>query len=400
MRMDLALTVIPQDRHFRPTPEAAQRALALFRELFRGAEEHLAKTFEAAHFINPELFAGKAFCPTCNAATGRYGEPGDKERLWFAAIDRATLDAPVEGMRTTLPACGHEVPFTSLTFEWPAGSASFALVAPYGYWDDRLMQEENPLQEQMDALGAALGAPVKVVRSFYTLLPSDRRLFEGLMSTDEATRVAAARALDALEHGHFEDHAISAPFPEDNVDRLLAAFHATHDREVKAWVLTTLSHMKVHTPGVVAAVSALLAPEGELLDLALYLVHCDWKRYAHLTGTLIALHRHADRKIRYRCAMALAHWPPEEPGVLDALHALMLDADELTRLYAVDALYNRRALRKLDAASRPVLEKMIAMGGTTVAASHAKRLLEGEGGTPPAAGGQQAAVMKKAQVKR
>lgn len=391
MPMDLALSVIPTDPHWRPTEEAAQRALALLKELFPYAAHHEAKQFEAAHFINPELFASKAYCSTCNTATERYGEPGEAQRLWFANIDRVTLDAPVETLRTVLPACGHEVPFTALTFEWAAGCARFALVATYTYWDDEVMHEGNPLEEPLQALGAALCTPVKVVRTYYTLLPADRRRFEDLMSADEATRVAAAEALDALEAGHFEDHAISAPFPEDNVERLLAAFHATHDHGVKRWIFHAFTDIKTHTPGVVAAVTAHLVPDSPLLESAFYLVHRDHQRYAHLTPTLIALKSHANRDVRWRCAMALAHWPLETPGVLDAVHDLMLDTNELTRLYAVGALYNRRAQRTLDEASKPVLEQMIAMGGTTAAVGHARRLLEGEN-TPPVA--QKAAPAK------
>jgi hypothetical protein len=378
LAMNLALTVIPRDLHFRPAQEAVERALALFQELFPGAEGHHARTFEAAHFINPELFASEVRCPTCGAATSRDREPGDAQRRWFAGIDRVTLDAPVETVRTVLPACGHEVPFTALNFDWPGGCARFALVAPYTYWDDDVMHETLPLEEELGALGQALGTPVQAVRSYYSLLPADRRLFEGLMSTDEAERLRAADALDALEHGHFEDHPIASNFPEDNVDRLLAAFHASGARRVKNWILQLLSETKAHTPEVVAAVAAHLGPQSELLEPSLYMIHRAPRHYAHLTPAVIALRGHADRGVRWRCAMALGHVSPDEPGVLDALHALMLDADGGTRLQAVLALHYRRAVRKLDEASRPVLEKVVAMDPASAAARHAKTLLEQE----------------------
>jgi len=377
LHMDLALTVIPRDLHFRPAEEAARRALALFKELFPYAADHQAKAFDAVHFINPELFASRAICPTCGAATSRYGEPGDAQRQWFADIDRLTLDAPVEAMRTVPPACGHEVPFTELTFDWPGGCACFALVAVYTFWDEEVMVEDRPLEEQLEALGAALGTPVRAVRSYFALLPADRRLFEGLMSADEAARVAAADALDALEHGHFEDHSLAATFPEDHADRLLAAFHASGERRVKSWILYALSHNKKHTPAVVAAVAAQIDPAGDLLEPCLYMIHRDSKSYAHMTPAVIALRNHAERNVRWRCAMALAHVPLDQPGVLDALHALMLDADAGTRLQAVLALHHVRALRKLDQASRPVLEQVVAMDPSSAAARHASELLAG-----------------------
>ena len=378
--MTLSLSVIPADMRWRPTPQAAQRALAVFKELFRGAETHEARTFAGVHFINPELFASKAFCPTCAKASERYREPDDAQRQWFAEIDRNTLDAPVDLLRTVMPACGHEAPFTALTFEWEAGFASFALIAPYAYWDDDLMNEYQPLDEQRQALGAALGTPVKVVRTYHALRPADRRSFEGLMSTDEATRVAGAQALDALEQGHFEDHPMAASYAEENAPRLLAAFHATGSRDARAWILTALADVKDHPPAVVAAVAPLLVPAGDLLETALYMIHRCPKPYAHLTPELIALKDHPDRNVRWRVAMGLAHSPlAEAPGVLDALRAMMLDTDAGTRLQAVLALHHRRKLRTLEPADRAVLQQVIAMDEKSAAARHAQQLLESQG---------------------
>jgi hypothetical protein len=375
--MNLALTVVPADMHFRPTQDGAQRALALFRELFPNTAGHQAMAFDGVRFINPELFASKAHCPTCGVASERYGEPGDAGRQWFAHIDRVTLDAPVDHLRTTLPACGHQAPFTSLTFEWPAGFASFALVAPYTYWDDEVMHEDLPLQEQLHALGAALGAPVRAVRSYFAALPADRRRFEGLMAADEAARIAAADGLDALEHGHFEDHPIASSFPEEHSERLLAAFHASGERRVKAWILYLLSETTRHTPHMVAAVAAHLAPGSHLLEPCLSMIQRAPRSYAHLTPAVVALADHAERNVRWRCAIALRSLPLDIAPHLDALHALMLDTDANTRLYAVLALHDKRATRQLDEASRAVLQKVIDMDGKSAAAGHARKLLEG-----------------------
>ena len=98
--------------------------------------------------------------------------------------------------------------------------------------------------------------------------------------------------------------------------------------------------------------------------------------YVHLTPAVIALITHPERDVRWRCAVALRSLPLDSAPHLDALHALMLDFDPGTRMQAVKALHDRRARRKLDEASRPVLQKVIEKDGNSAAAHYARELLE------------------------
>jgi hypothetical protein len=333
------LTALPADPVFVPTEEAVASSLALFKELVP-ASGHVAERFDAPRFFDSEQFSYSARCPVCAAVVHRDKTPGTAGRRWFAEVDAIGAHRRAANTPVTLPGCGHTVSISAVEFEFPVGAARYALTAHFEVWEDEWFSEDAHLPpEPLEALSKSLGTPLLFVRTLLALLPTDRLTIEKLVSADDAARIAAASALDALPPGHFEDNRIAVGFIEDHADALLAAWHGTAHPLVRRWVLILLADAQYSSQGLRAVVEAELGSPGEALEMALYVCHrAPPDAMRPLVPLIRRYHAHADADVRWRCALALGNLQAYDPEDRSAIRALALDVHSHVRSAAVGAM--------------------------------------------------------------
>jgi len=147
--------IIPEDPRFVPTPEGEESALSLLRA-FLPKDEVTAKRLEGVQFIDQGENFERVLCPHCQTEISSAD--------WGAWVDRAysTGFADLTG-RT--PCCDRPSDLNSLTYEWPAGFASFMLQAedPHvgefvgGFLPDDVCA----------AVAKAIGCPVRQICALY-----------------------------------------------------------------------------------------------------------------------------------------------------------------------------------------------------------------------------------------
>ena len=382
-RFDNALIVVPEDMNFCPSEELSKAALEVFIRLFPGAEEYQAETFEQIHFFTPEMFASSVVCPVCGIYTKRDELSEGVGRKWFNDIEVQCFDQSVENKMTVLPACGHSVPVIGLAFDFPAGYAKYSLTARYCYWEEEWEPDGTPppaMTDEMLAIGNALGVSVKLIYKCFSLLPSDRRLIERLMSEYDAEKLKAALELDDLEAGHFEDHSIHPWFTIDNAGRLLAAYRDTRHQLVKQRILDLFAKANFLNDEILDIVTKSLDWDSDLLTSILYLIYetpssQSAASFQHLIPQIKLLHCHPENEVRWRCAMALKRLPLDYEKDIEVIRTLMLDDHYSTRREAVDAFSKVLGQRILCAEDIGILKKLIEIDGTNAAAYSANQLL-------------------------
>ncbi|MBX9685488.1 MAG: hypothetical protein K2X27_02225 [Candidatus Obscuribacterales bacterium] len=348
--------------------------MELLTKLFPYAEEHSARSFERVEFISPELFLSAVTCPICGVQTLRTSAEDDSGRLWFSKIDDSQNEVS-ENTITRLPACGHSVSFAELKFDCPVGFAKFALTARFSHFDEQIMSDEIQDSDELKALQRLLAVPLKALRVFYALLPSDRLLIEGLISDSEEERLAAANSLDELEPGHFEEHSVAKIFIEDKSSFLEASFRKSKHRSVKAWVLSFLADAEYVSDELVDIISAELRPDSLLLEPLLYYIYRNPKRFQHLKSGIKQFHLHSDSDLRWRAALALKNLELNYLDDIDVVRTLMLDDFYASRLEGLFAFKKILGEASLSEADRMFLSRVIDKDENGSAAFYAKELL-------------------------
>lgn len=376
-KFNCALTIVPVDMHFMPSQEIAQSALDHLFKLFPYAEEYVCKPSEVVRFISPQLFAFEVSCPVCGIKTVRGKSRDEPGRQWFFKIDRLDNEA-VESIQTTLPACGHTVPFTALQFDSPAGFAKFALTARFNYFDDHLMADEFQQSEELESLRQLLGTPLKAVRTYFSLLPSDRQKIEGLISDSDDVRQAAAQTLDSEGAGQFEENTISQIFIEDISDKLLSSYKATKHDGVKNWILFLLGYAEFVNDEFIDIASSELRPDSTILNQVLYLIFRNARHFQHLKSKIKLLFAHSNSEVRWRVATALRYLSLTYAEDIEVIRALMLDDFYATRTEALFAFKSMIADAAINNTDEAVLRKIIDLDASSAAAYYARELLNGK----------------------
>jgi hypothetical protein len=102
------LSVIGDDPHWTPPPLTTEQATSSFRQFLPDAGDVAAETFA---------------CPSCAATL---------DQAWWAAHMDAAYSAESASfgdLAVLMPCCGVQTSLNDLTYSWPAGFASFALIA-------------------------------------------------------------------------------------------------------------------------------------------------------------------------------------------------------------------------------------------------------------------------------
>ncbi len=376
-KIDCAAVFIPEDMHFVPSVEVAQKSVESLKKLLPYAAEYSFETFEAAKFISPELFASSAVCPVCGVSTVRGSSKDDAGRVWFASIDDSKSKL-LETDQTTLPACGHAVPLAQVEFDYASGFARFVLTARFTYFDEELMSDDLQQSEKTAGLSQLIGVPLRAIRIFYALLPADRKIFELLLSADDDERLQGAEGFESREQGHFEDHSIDRSYIEDHAAKLIVAYKNTKHHLVKYWILFLLAEAEYVCTELTEIVASELNADSELLQQILYVMYRTPKQFQDLKDELKKLHNHSSEGVRWRVALVLKLLLLSHPEDIEVVRALMLDDYYAARLEGVFAFKTILAsdpdpvLRESD---KVLLQSVIDKDGTGSAAYYAKELL-------------------------
>jgi len=87
-----------------------------------------AKAYDRLQFIDQGENCEAVLCPSCGKRFPidflTEDDPGTTWR--YEVTDAISKTSPIDQLRTTMPCCGAQLPFTSLKFDWPAGLHGFA----------------------------------------------------------------------------------------------------------------------------------------------------------------------------------------------------------------------------------------------------------------------------------
>ncbi|HKK06934.1 MAG TPA: hypothetical protein VKA50_13920 [Gammaproteobacteria bacterium] len=188
------------------------------------------------------------------------------------------------------------------------------------------------------------------------MLKVDKQRIEGLISTSDADRIVAAKQLDALPHGHFENHRISSAFVKQREKKLLSAYRETQSSLVREWVLQILAVALIDTDDVIKIASEALTTDCRYLPTLLYYVWRSAPKFAHCKEKIKSLYQHPDVEVRWRSALVLEKLPLEYKSDIAVIRTLMTDDYHTTRTYAVLAL---KKLGRIEALDRIALERVV-----------------------------------------
>jgi hypothetical protein len=135
---------------------------------------------------------------------------------------------------------------------------------------------------------------------------ADAACIERLASRDEAERVAAAQALDALQPWHFEDHPLPAFAHDDpTIDGLVAAGIASPSEDVRAWAAQILAMRDARTPSAAAVVAAAAGQDLEYSTFIAYYLCNRRDLVPDGLDVVRSLHRHPRADVRWTLARQL-----------------------------------------------------------------------------------------------
>lgn len=147
---DTVLYLIPTEPTFVPQADRMERAQALARQAFPGAEAVELLIGDEVTFVDCGENLQRAACPRCktNLLDGRFGELMDvASKTHF--VDRTC----------TLPCCGERVLLDDLEYDWSCGFARFRLKIVWPH--------ELPTPELVRELEGVLECPLRQVWAYY-----------------------------------------------------------------------------------------------------------------------------------------------------------------------------------------------------------------------------------------
>lgn len=151
---DDVLSVIPTDPYWQPDPAAGARAAAIVESLAPGAPDAVEVDIDVTWHDRPAFVdcgqnLERIGCRHCGA---------DIDTDWWGDLMDAHDEDGFATLAVEVPCCGVATTLDALEYEWPCGFARFeiAMWNPERTWFS---------EEELTALAAALGHPVKQVRA-------------------------------------------------------------------------------------------------------------------------------------------------------------------------------------------------------------------------------------------
>jgi hypothetical protein len=160
---EVYLKIVPADMDFVPAADSYPKAIATLERFFPDGEECETTVYSSVSFIDQGEYIEAIHCSVCGRTTrvdylGGEDDPG--RRLWDYTMDRLD-DTPAANVDLQMPCCGTLVPFTQLTFDWPAAFARFELSI------HNPEPEESLNEAQLAELEAIFGCKLKQVWAHY-----------------------------------------------------------------------------------------------------------------------------------------------------------------------------------------------------------------------------------------
>ncbi len=151
---DDILSVIPSAPTWQPDRAVGDRAAAIVEELAPGVPDGVEVEIEVTWYDSITAVPcgenlEKIGCPHCGASI-------DTE-WWTDLVDTHAEDG-FASLAVEVPCCGAATSLDALEYDWPCGFARFEIAVwnPERSWFS---------EEELDAIGAALGHPVRQVRA-------------------------------------------------------------------------------------------------------------------------------------------------------------------------------------------------------------------------------------------
>jgi hypothetical protein len=137
------LRLVPFAPHWQPSNVAADRTLALVRELLPKADDVFAQFYDEVTFFDAGSNWSGVSCPNCEA---------DLDDWWGEAMDGAA-EKRFTDLSITTPCCGARSSLNDLRYGWPCRFGKFALSA-------RNPNVRDTTHEQDRRIAEALGSEV------------------------------------------------------------------------------------------------------------------------------------------------------------------------------------------------------------------------------------------------
>lgn len=156
------LKIVPIESDFVPPEASHEAAIQLLEEFFPEGEKCEAEVYDEIQFIDQGENLEAVRCSACGVVTAIdfFSEEDPGSTFWLAASEK--LDgANISDVEVHMLCCQRTVPFTSLTFEWPAAFARFELNV------HNPNVGENLSESQLSQLEDILGCKLTQVRAHY-----------------------------------------------------------------------------------------------------------------------------------------------------------------------------------------------------------------------------------------
>lgn len=156
------LKIVPVEVSHIPVAGAHQAAIELLEGFFPDGEECEVEVHDTVQFIDQGENLERVYCPACQGTIEinflAKNDPGAS--FWFDLSERLGEEEVFE-MSVVMLCCGKSVPFTSLTFDWPAAFARFELSVR------NPDSSENLSAAELSELEQVLGCKLRQVRAHY-----------------------------------------------------------------------------------------------------------------------------------------------------------------------------------------------------------------------------------------
>jgi hypothetical protein len=149
------LNVISSDPAWVPPGDLADRALVVFQRHVRAADDVKAEFLDGIQFIDQGSNFETVSCPRCGDLLDESWWSDRMDAAWSSELHRFA------DLQVVTPCCGASSSLNDLNYRWPAGFASFRLIATNpsrgGFMPDAELEE----------IAAALGSQLRQVYAHY-----------------------------------------------------------------------------------------------------------------------------------------------------------------------------------------------------------------------------------------
>jgi hypothetical protein len=156
------LRIVPVEMEFVPATESHEAAIELLEEFFPDGEECEVEVYETVQFIDQGENLEAVICPACRKVNRiNFLEEGDAGASFWLELSERFEAEEVSEIAVHMLCCNTKVPFTSLTFDWPAAFARFELSVR------NPDSTEDLTESQLASIEQILGCKLKQVRAHY-----------------------------------------------------------------------------------------------------------------------------------------------------------------------------------------------------------------------------------------